>query len=77
MSKKDPTTCEIQPYVETAAFVATEEVINELLARITVLESKQDDIIKAYDFVAAETRNSFGLTQVGRVFEAIAAKFKS
>lgn len=49
-------------------------VINELMARITVLEDQQTVIVDGYEWIANETRQLFGMNHLARVFDAIYIK---
>ena len=52
-----------------------DDQINELMARVTVLEDKMDNVVRGYSFVADELRNLFGFGHIALVFDAISAKF--
>ena len=45
--------------------------INDLAARVALLERKQKLVTEGYEFVANETRNLFGFGAIALIFDSI------
>ena len=51
--------------------VDSTDTINELLARVKVLEDKQNTVMESFEFAANELRPMFGMMHLALVFDAI------
>ena len=53
------------------------EVLDELLARVTVLEDQQGRLMKALSWAANEVRPIYGMGYLGKVFDEVVKRVKA
>jgi len=68
VTKQYKTTVSIETRLLTA--------IDELTLRVNAVERKQTIVADAFGFIADQTRNIYGLTNLGPIFDAVTKKLR-